>query len=238
MRAVKLVGCVMNDRRMHRAECAAGKSMYVHSKQKRNFQSKPFHKSPVFPLLPPRPRSDGDTLLSSRGSKLMSLQVQGFCCPLQQRPSSGRVTQRVTPPSREGGEGSLTMLSSIRGRLESTGSRPKRTPEGRPPTVCHPREPVQKTPETCTTPCNRKRQARHGHPGTAKVSQLHLYLPSSLGDDEEQDAATEEMRTPAEETSAPESKVNPSHTRGDQPNTGPDTPHSTPSDSTAERSSF
>ncbi|XP_034728706.1 uncharacterized protein LOC117945360 isoform X2 [Etheostoma cragini] len=237
MRAVKSVGCVMNDRRMHQAECAAGESMYVHSEQKKNFQSKPFHESTVFPLLPPRPRSDGDTLLSSRGSKLLSLQVQGFCCPLQQRPSSGRVTHRVTPSSRDGGEGSLTMLSSVRGRLDSTGSRPKRTPEGRPPTVCHPREPVRKTAETRTTPCNRKRQARHGHPGTVKVSQLHLYLPSSLGDVEEQGSVTEEMRTPAEETNAPESKANPSHTRGDQPNTGPDTLPSTPSDSTAERPS-
>ncbi|XP_039658016.1 uncharacterized protein LOC120559997 isoform X2 [Perca fluviatilis] len=227
--------------------------MYVHSVQKRNFQSKPFSESTVFTLLPPRPRSDGDTVLSSRGSKLLSLQVQGFCCPLQQRPSSGTVTRRVTPPSREGGEGSLTMLSSLRGRLESrgnpalrssTGSRPKRTPEGGPPTVCHPREPVSKTAETPTTPCDKKRQARHGHPGATKVSELHLYLPLSICDDEEQDAETEEMRTPAEETSAPESEVNPnnanhlafthpSHTRQDQPNAGP----STPSDSTAEMSS-
>ncbi|XP_031156793.1 uncharacterized protein LOC116050696 isoform X2 [Sander lucioperca] len=191
--------------------------MYVHSMQKRNFQSIPFHESTVFTLLPPRPRSDGDTVLSS---KLLSLQVQGFCCPLQQRPSSGRVTRRVTPPSREGGEGSLTMLSSLRGRLESrgnpalrssTGSRPKRTPEGAPPTVCHPREPVIKTAETPTTPCDSKRQARHGHPGAGKVSELHLYLPSSLCEDEEQDAETEEMRTPAEETSAPESEVNPNN---------------------------
>ncbi len=43
--------------------------------------------------------------------------------------------------------------------------------------------------ETPTLPCNDERQ-----PGAAKVSELHLYLPSSLCDDEEQDAGTQETR--------------------------------------------
>ncbi|KAJ4942504.1 hypothetical protein JOQ06_012370 [Pogonophryne albipinna] len=53
-------------------------------------------------------------------------------------------------------------------------------------------------------PCN-ERQARHGHPRAAMVSELHL--PSSLCDDEEQNAEREEpllMRTSAEETTSQE----------------------------------
>ncbi|XP_044054010.1 uncharacterized protein LOC122877010 isoform X2 [Siniperca chuatsi] len=203
MRAEKHVGCVMNERWKRQAGCGADESMYVHSKQRRNFQSKPFHESTALTLLPPRPRSYGDTGLSSRRSELPGLQVQGFCCPLQQRPSSGRVTHRVTPQSRGGVDGSLTLLSSLKGRLESrakstsrsrTGSRPEMIPEGGAPIVCHHRHPVSETAETPTTPCDNERQACHGQPGAAKVSELHLYLPSSLCDDEEQDAETEEMR--------------------------------------------
>lgn len=70
--------------------------------------------------------------------------VQGFCCPLQQRPSSGRVTHRVTPQSREAGDGSLTLLSSLKGRSR-TGSRPEITPEGGAPTVSHHGDPVCET---------------------------------------------------------------------------------------------
>ncbi|KAM7416865.1 hypothetical protein PAMA_018779 [Pampus argenteus] len=52
--------------------------------------------------------------------------------------------------------------------------------------------------ETPKTHC--EEHARHRHPGAAKVnSELHLYLPSSLCEDEEQDAETEEMRPSAEE---------------------------------------
>ncbi|XP_045889700.1 uncharacterized protein LOC123959608 isoform X1 [Micropterus dolomieu] len=241
MRAEKHVGCVMNERRKRQAGCGADESMYVHSEQRRNFQSKPFHESTAFTLLPLRPQPYGDTGLSSRGSELLGLQVQGFCCPLQQRPSSGRVTHRVTPQSRNGVDGSLTLLSSLNGRLESrtklasrfrTGSRPEMTPEFlfQTPTVCHHRDPVSGAAETPTTPCDNKRQAPYGHPGAAKVSELHLYLPSSLCYDEEQDPETEEMRTLAEETSAQESKVkpnnvNPSHTSQDQP--GPGAPQHT-----------
>ncbi|XP_049906349.1 uncharacterized protein LOC126393939 isoform X1 [Epinephelus moara] len=205
MRAVKHAGCVMNGRRKHQAECGAGESMNVHREQKRDFQSKAFHESTVFTLLPPRPHSYGDTCLSSRGSDLLGLQVQGLCCHLQQKPSSGRVTQRVTPQSRGGGGGTLMLLSRLKGRPQSrakpalrtsTGSRPEISPEGEDPTVCHRRDPVSQTAETPTTPCNNnERQACHGHPGATKVSVLHLYLPSSLCDDEEQDVEAQEMRS-------------------------------------------
>ncbi|KAI3372067.1 hypothetical protein L3Q82_006705 [Scortum barcoo] len=94
--------------------------------------------------------------------------------------------------------------------------------------------------ETPTTPCIRERPARHEQPGAAKVSELHLYLPSSLCDDEEQDAEAEEMsgskdclsceRTSAEGTGTQESEakpnnpdplmsLSPSHTDQEQPNT-------------------
>lgn len=49
-------------------------------------------------------------------------------------------------------------------------------------------------PETPTTPSDNERHAPHRQPDATKVSELHLYLPSSLCDDEEQDADTEEMR--------------------------------------------
>ncbi|TKS78036.1 hypothetical protein D9C73_013138 [Collichthys lucidus] len=48
--------------------------------------------------------------------------------------------------------------------------------------------------ETHTTPRKSERQALQGQSGATKVSQLHLYLPSSLCDDEEQDTEKEEMR--------------------------------------------
>lgn len=80
--------------------------------------------------------------------------VQGFCCPLQQRPSSGRVTRRVTPQSRGGGDGGLTLLSSLKGRLGSrakpasrsvTGSGPEATPERGAPTVGRHTDPASET---------------------------------------------------------------------------------------------
>lgn len=48
--------------------------------------------------------------------------------------------------------------------------------------------------ETPTHLCDNKWQARCIKHGIAKVTELHLYLPSPLCDDEEQDAVTEEMR--------------------------------------------
>lgn len=50
--------------------------------------------------------------------------------------------------------------------------------------------------ETPTTPCNIEKRAPRGRPSAAKVSQLHLYLPSSssLCEDEDEEAETEEMR--------------------------------------------
>ncbi|XP_068590405.1 uncharacterized protein [Cebidichthys violaceus] len=183
--------CLNESRKKHRAEFA-GESMYVHSEQRRNLPQ-----SAVFTVLPLRPRPYEDAGLSSRGSELLGLQVQGLCCPLQQRPSSGRMTHGVTPHSRGGGDGSLTLLSSLKGRLESrgkpasrssTGSRPETISEGADSAVCRNRDPVRETAETPTTPCDKKRQAHHGHLGDANVSQLHLYLPSSLCDEEEQEA--------------------------------------------------
>nr|XP_046241976.1 uncharacterized protein LOC124057609 isoform X2 [Scatophagus argus] len=192
----KIVGCVMNERRKHQVDCSLDGS--VHGEQRRNFQSKSLHEST---LLPPRPRSYGDAGLLFKGSELLGLQVQGFCCPLQQRPSSGSTVHKVTPKGRGGGNGSVTLLSSLKGRLESsvkpasrfrTGSRPEMTPGGGAPIMCHYRDPVSETAETLTRRCDNEMQAGQGHLGAAKVSELHLYLP--LCDDEEQDAETEEMR--------------------------------------------
>ncbi|XP_067457213.1 uncharacterized protein [Thunnus thynnus] len=198
MRAEKHAECVMNGRRKHRAACVADGNMYVHGEQRRNFQSKPFHVSTVFTLLPPRPCRD--TGLSARGSELLGLQVHGFCCPLQQRPSSGRVTHRVTPQSRGGGDDTLRPLTSAEGRPQSrkepgsrsrTGTRPGTTLRG---------SAVGETTGTPTT--HGEKHAPHGHPGKFN-SELHLYLPSSLCEDEEQDTETEEMRPSAWEPRSP-----------------------------------
>ncbi|XP_026176456.1 uncharacterized protein LOC113138341 isoform X2 [Mastacembelus armatus] len=196
----------MNNWRKHRADCGADESMHVHSEQRRSSQSKTFHVSTALTLLPPRPRSYGDTRLSSRGSEHLGLQVQGFCCPLQQRPDSGRVTHRVIPQSREGGHGRLTLLSSLRGRLETrakvasrarTGSKAELTPEHG-AAVCVHRDPDDETAETPTAPCSHERRAHHMQSSAKKASALHLYLPSSLYEDEEQDAEADHMRPPAE----------------------------------------
>ncbi|XP_018524535.1 uncharacterized protein LOC108878381 [Lates calcarifer] len=206
MRAVKHVGSVMNDRRKHQAGCGADESMYVHSKQRRNIQSKPVQESTAFTLLPPRPRSCVDPQLSSRGSEPLGLQVQGLCCPLQQRPGSGRVTPWVTPQSRVGADGSrLILLSSLKGRLpsraeaaaRSTTEKPVMDPQGGAPNVSHHRDRVNQTAETPITPCNNKSEARPGQPGATTVSELHLYLPSSLCEDEEQDSEETEEMTPS-----------------------------------------
>ncbi|GAA6226661.1 uncharacterized protein LOC108878381 [Lates japonicus] len=174
--------------------------MYVHSKHRRNIQSKPVQESTAFTLLPPRLRSCVDPQLSSRGSEPLGLQVQGLCCPLQQRPGSGRVTPWVTPQSRVGADGSrLILLSSLKGRLpaaaRSTTEKPVMDPQGGAPSVSHHRDRVNQTAETPITPCNNESEACHGQPGATTVSELHLYLPSSLCEDEEQDSEeTEEMR--------------------------------------------
>lgn len=85
---------------------------------------------------------------------IVSVTVQGFCCPLQQRPTTGRIIHGVTPLSREGGDGSLTLLSSLKERLESrvkpasrsrNGNRPEKTLEDGAPTVSHHRDPVRET---------------------------------------------------------------------------------------------
>lgn len=169
----------MSDRRRQRG---AGEAMYVHSEQRRTFQSKPLHESRAFSPLPPRPHSYRDTRVSSRISEPLGLQgdhmlsdtvepwchficsvlillvilpviVQGFCCPLQQRAGSGRVTHRVTPQSRGGGDGRLTLLSSFKGILESRAkaraSAAKVTPKGGGPTVCTPGDPASKAAGEC-----------------------------------------------------------------------------------------
>lgn len=47
--------------------------------------------------------------------------------------------------------------------------------------------------DTHTTFCDNEETDR-GEPSTTKLSKLHIYLPSSLCDDEEKDAKTEVMR--------------------------------------------
>ncbi|XP_071337898.1 uncharacterized protein [Trachinotus anak] len=235
------VGRVMNDRGKHRAECAADGGMYV---QRRSCPSRPVHQSTTFTLLPPRPRSYGDTRLPSRGSGSLGLQVQGFCCPLQQRPTSGR----VTPLSRGGGVGRPILLSSLKGRLESRAKPASRTRTGSRPkvgglTVGHHGDPVSETAETPTTPCDSERRAPHGQPGSAKTSELHLYLPSS-SHCEDEDSETEEMRAPyrpsVEKTSDVKSNdtvfPNPSLTSREQTSTAPGTPVSPSDDITLEDS--
>ncbi|XP_023144434.3 uncharacterized protein LOC111580775 isoform X2 [Amphiprion ocellaris] len=209
MRAVKHVGCVMNDRRKHQVECGADESLYVHSEQRRNFQSKCFQESTGFMLLPPTPGTCGGSQLSSRHTEPLGLQVQGFCCPLQQRPCSGRVRPKVTLQSRGGGDGRLTVQCSLRSRLESgakpaarsrTGTGPEMKPQGLAAAVSHCLDPASETAKSATTPCENKRQAGDGQPGATKVSELHLYLPSLICEDDKQDGEAEEMRTLVVET--------------------------------------
>lgn len=72
--AGKHVGHEMNERRKDQAECGADKSVYVHSKQWRNFQSRRFHENTVFSLPPLRPQPYGDKGLYFGGSELLGLQ--------------------------------------------------------------------------------------------------------------------------------------------------------------------
>ncbi|KAL3976388.1 hypothetical protein ACER0C_022274 [Sarotherodon galilaeus] len=202
--------------------------MNDHSEQRRNFQSKSFQEGTGLHLLPPRLRTSTGTWLSSRDSERLGLQVQGYCCPLLQRPSSGR----VIPQSRGGGNEKL--FSSIRVRLESrakpasrskTGSRPEMTSQSGAPTVSQSKDPVDERTETSRTPCDSERPARYTHPASTKVSELHLYLPSSLCEDEKQDRDGRDVRHLSEETSAEEDEVkltisHTSHTSEDEPNPG------------------
>lgn len=81
--------------------------------------------------------------------------MQGFCCPLQQRAGSGRVTHRVAPQSRRGGDERLTLLNSFKGILESRAkaraSRAEVTPQGGGRSMFPPRDPVSETAGECTT---------------------------------------------------------------------------------------
>nr|XP_019957920.1 PREDICTED: uncharacterized protein LOC109639083 [Paralichthys olivaceus]XP_019957921.1 PREDICTED: uncharacterized protein LOC109639083 [Paralichthys olivaceus] len=194
--------------------------MYVHSKHRTNLQSKPFHESPALTLLPSGPRSRVGTRLSCRNSEPAGLQVQGFGCPLQQRPCSGR----VTPQSRGGGDGRLMLLSSLKGRLESkakpvararTGKRAVESLQAGAATVCHHRDPVSDTAENPITPWNNERKAGDGQPGAVRVSKLHLYLPSTRCEDLDQDSQTEEIRPSADNPHVQEPDVKPNNT-GDQ----------------------
>ncbi|XP_054867104.1 uncharacterized protein LOC111580775 isoform X4 [Amphiprion ocellaris] len=134
---------------------------------------------------------------------------KGFCCPLQQRPCSGRVRPKVTLQSRGGGDGRLTVQCSLRSRLESgakpaarsrTGTGPEMKPQGLAAAVSHCLDPASETAKSATTPCENKRQAGDGQPGATKVSELHLYLPSLICEDDKQDGEAEEMRTLVVET--------------------------------------
>ncbi|XP_060893376.1 uncharacterized protein LOC132973791 [Labrus mixtus] len=198
----------------HERRDADESMMSLHSVPRRNSQSEPFRDSTEFSLLPTRPRSSGNTGRSSTASELLGLQVRGFCCPLQQRPSSGRTTHRVSTQSRRGGGGSRTLLNGLKGRLDvreepasrsrsRSWSRPEMTAGGGAPSVCHHRDPISESAETPTTPSD-ERRTLHALTGATKVSELHLYLPSSLCDDEEQDAETADMRATAEDTQGSE----------------------------------
>ncbi|XP_029135441.2 uncharacterized protein [Labrus bergylta] len=202
---------------MHERRDADETMMSVHSVPRRNSQSEPFRDSTEFSLLPARPRTSGNMGRSSTAPELLGLQVRGFCCPLQQRPSSGRTTHRVSPQSRGGGGGSRTLLNGLKGRLDGSEepasrsrswSGPEMTAGGGAPSMCHHREPISESAETPTTPSD-ERRGLHALAGATKVSELHLYLPSSLCDDEEQDAETADMRVTAEDTQG--SEVNMTH---------------------------
>ncbi|XP_035020947.2 uncharacterized protein LOC118114550 isoform X2 [Hippoglossus stenolepis] len=194
--------------------------MYVHSKHRTNLRSNPFHERTAFALLPSGPRSRADTQLSRRDSEPVGLQVQGFCCPLQQRPGSGR----VTPQSRGGGDGRLILLSGLKGRLESkakpaararTGKRAVESPQAGAASVGHHRDQVSHTAENPITPWNNERQACDGRPGAVRVSKLHLYLPSTRCEDLDRDSQTEEIRPSADSPRVQEPDVKPNNT-GDQ----------------------
>ncbi|XP_034451760.1 uncharacterized protein LOC117767893 isoform X1 [Hippoglossus hippoglossus] len=151
---------------------------------------------------------------------LSPLACKGFCCPLQQRPGSGR----VTPQSRGGGDGRLILLSGLKGRLESkakptararTGKRAVESPQAGAASVGHHRDQVSHTAENPITPWNNERQACDGRPGAVRVSKLHLYLPSTRCEDLDRDSQTEEIRPSADSPRVQEPDVKPNNT-GDQ----------------------
>ncbi|XP_029916973.1 uncharacterized protein LOC115365899 [Myripristis murdjan] len=142
--------------------------------------------------------------------------VRGFCCTLQQRPSSGGATARVTHQSRGGGGGTLRQVGRAGWRLETRegpGSRTRTWTRSKPgpawdgggwAELQDQRGAGRETSETPRTPCNDMRQADDGRQAAGKVSKLHLYLPSLPHEEEEQEAETEGTRPSAEETSIQE----------------------------------
>lgn len=76
-------------------------------------------------------------------SIVLPVPVRGLCCPLLQRPSSGRTTNRVTLQSGRGGDGRLRRVTSAKGRLVSR-TEPG-SPAGSSPTVCHRRDQGRET---------------------------------------------------------------------------------------------
>ncbi|KAM4578275.1 uncharacterized protein V3H82_007737 [Fundulus diaphanus] len=136
-------------------------------------------------------RSDGAPQLSSRDSGSLKLQVDGICCPLQQRPNSGR----------------QTLQSSFRRRLESgtplasrssMGIKLEMAHEGGAPLGSNGRDPVKQKAKIPTIPSDDQQQVCLEQHGSTRLSRLDLYLPSSVcDDDDEQNAEAEEVRTAA-----------------------------------------
>ncbi|KAG7221356.1 hypothetical protein INR49_017322 [Caranx melampygus] len=212
---------MMNDREERQAECGADGVMYV---RRRSLQSRPAHQATTFTLLPPRPLSHGDARPLSTGPVSLGLQVQGFCCPLRQRPTSGG----VMPQSRGGGDGGPILLNSVRARVESraepasrarTGISSVMNPEGGGLTVGQASETAVSVialwkssgDKNSHNPCNIERRAPRGRSSTAKVSQLHLYLPSSssLCEDEDEESEMEEMRSASRVSAGKTSEAQP-----------------------------
>ncbi|KAG7461447.1 hypothetical protein JOB18_001993 [Solea senegalensis] len=144
------------------------------------------------PLLPPRPRPHVDMHLCPTDTQPLCLQVQGFCCPLQQRPGSSSstttTTTRAAPLSRGGADARLIVLR--RGSVESRAQAESRIRSG----TTHTGAGLNQRAEPPRTPDNNDRRAGQRQPGAAKVPELHLYLPSTLCEDTDHDSEAEETR--------------------------------------------
>ncbi|KAM7392107.1 hypothetical protein PAMP_022742 [Pampus punctatissimus] len=221
---------VMNERRKHQPVCGADGSMYLHGKQRTNFQSKPFHMSRAFTLFPPRPGSYTNTGLCSRGSELMGLQGD-YTLPSNLTHTFQMSAGVLLPPPAEAHQWEVDTQGDTteqRGRRwdaqtveQGQGKAGDRSRTGfkvqdRKPS----RDDKKRKCKTPKTHC--EEHARH--PGAAKVnSELHLYLPSSLCEDEEQDAETEEMRPSDEELRSQDSEVKFKQSESHSPVTPADT---------------
>ncbi|XP_024909249.1 uncharacterized protein LOC103397473 isoform X2 [Cynoglossus semilaevis] len=194
----------MSHRMKHHTELGTHKSLSACRGHRRSSEpkpwSRPFQETRAFPPLPPRPRSQVDTRRCLRETEPLGLQVRGFCCPLQERPGSSSNSSSSSESSSRAGAGaaadrSLLLLSSLRGSLESRAKAAVRVRSGsRAVVTSQTGAGVSPTAESPTTPCINERQAGQGQAGATKVSELHLYLPSTFCEDVDHSSEAEDQR--------------------------------------------